>query len=62
MYLNEIEFNPLFKQLVINRQRTVRKSIFCWVSGTKTNLTVESATPLRERFILTLLDRQCTKA
>ncbi len=40
--MNEIVFNPLFEQIVINRQRTVKKSICRWLSGAKTNFTLES--------------------
>ncbi len=54
--MNGIVFNPLFEKIVINRQRTVRKSIYHLLSGTKTNFTLESApsTPLRERLIVTI--------
>ena len=54
--MNEIVFNPLFEQIVINRQRTVKKSISRWLSGAKTNFTLESvpSTPLSEHLIVTI--------
>ena len=54
--MNKIVFNPLFEKIVINRQRTVRKSIYRWLSGAETNFTIECvpSTPLREHLIVTI--------
>ena len=54
--MNEIVFNPLFEKIVINRQRTVKKSIYGLLSGAETNFTIECvpSTPLSERLIVTI--------
>jgi hypothetical protein len=62
--MNKIVFNPLFEKIVINRQRTVKKSIYGWFSGADSNLTIECvpSTPLSEHLIVTILDSRYTKA
>jgi hypothetical protein len=54
--MNEIVINPLFEKIVINRQRTVKKSIYGWLSGAETNFSIEfvPSTPLSEHLIVTI--------
>ena len=54
--MNKIVFNPLFEKIVINRQRTVKKSIYGWFSGADSNFTIECvpSTPLSEHLIVTI--------
>ena len=54
--MNEIVFNPLFEKIVFNRQLTVKKSIYGWLSGAETNFTIECvpSTPLSEHLIVTI--------
>ena len=54
--MNEIVFNPFFEKIVFNRQLTVKKSIYGWLSGAETNFTIECvpSTPLSEHLIVTI--------
>lgn len=54
--MNEIVFNPLFEKIVFNRQLTVKKSIYGWLSGAETNFTIKCvpSTPLSEHLIVTI--------